>query len=150
MKIGLFIDIHNLYCGIKRKYETQLNYERMLDFVKTLGTVDIAHAYGTEVGAGSEDFKRMLSKIGIKPKYLKRKTRDKYIDCNVPMVVDMMHNFDDVDAFVICSADGRLSAFVKHAIVCGKRVVIIAIEPSKSLKVNATSTIEISESLLCS
>lgn len=149
-KIGVYIDINNLYQALRHNRDgKQLDYDKLMNEIRSMGEVVDAIAYGCEFEKEATEFKCMLSKIGVTPKYKKLVPNRKF-SWNVGIVIDIMDTLDDVDIIVLCSGDGDLTPMVTHAIAKDKRVIVIACSPSKSLRNHATSTIDIYGDLLCS
>lgn len=148
-KIGVYIDTNNLYQSLKHSHKgRQLDYAKLAGHVKDMGDIVDALAYGSEFENEATEFKCMLAKIGITPKY-KQIIPSRKFSWNTTIVVDVISKLDTLDAVVLCTGDGDLTPLVKHIVDNGKKVIIIACSPSKSLRVHASSTIEIYEDLLC-
>jgi len=149
-KIGVYIDINNLYQALKRNRDgKQLDYDKLMGHIKDMGEVVDAIAYGCEFEKEATEFKCMLSKVGVTPKY-KQLIPNRKFSWNPSIIIDAMSKLEDLDILVLCSGDGELTPLVTHARDAGKQVIVIACSPSKSLRSHATSTIEIYGDLLCS
>jgi uncharacterized LabA/DUF88 family protein len=150
-RIGVYIDINNLYQALRHNRDNkQLDYEKLMDEIKDMGEIVDAIAYGCEFGNEAADFKCMLTRIGVTPKYKKLVPNRKF-SWSPYMIVDIMDKLDSMDIIVLCTGDGDLTPLVTRVREAhGKKVIIIACSPSKSLRNHADSTIEIYGGLLCS
>ena len=95
MKIAL-IDAANLYYCCKKKYQSKVDYEKL---ITALGA-DRVKVYGTYLKKEAVPFIDMLHSLGAETKFLKTSvTRN--LDVSTYLIVDMMkHQEDDV---IICS-----------------------------------------------
>ena len=156
MKIGVFVDVSNLYYTISKKYGKRLNYQSYLNFIKDLGTVSIAQAYGAQTGKEARNFIYTLKKVGFTPKYKAPKAYidtlnpKKKADWDVGIAVDMIQTTltTDIDTFILGSADSDLEPVVEWLKSRSKRVIVLATGISKELYDSANQCIEIPESLL--
>ncbi len=148
-KIGVYIDTNNLYQSLKNSSGRQLDYDKLMGHIRDMGEVVDAIAYGSEFAGEASEFKCMLTKIGVTPKY-KQIVPNRKSSWNSTLVIDVMKKESTLDIVILCSGDGELTPLVTHLVKHGIRVIVIACSPSKSLKAHATSTIEIYEDLLCS
>ena len=149
-KIGVYIDTNNLYQSLKHSHNgRQLDYAKLIGHIKDMGEIVDALAYGSEFSDEATEFKCMLAKIGVTPKY-KQIVPSRKFSWNTTMLIDIISKLDTLDAIVLCTGDGDLTPLVKYITDLGKKVIIIACSPSKSLRKHANNVIEITECLLCS
>lgn len=154
-RIGIFVDVSNLYYCIGKKFERRkLDYRKYLDFVKDLGEIQQAIAYGAQLRGEANSFLHCLKRIGFTPKYKITKVyhntegiRHK-ADQDVAMTIDIVNMINSMDLVILGSADGDLAPTVEWVRTRGVDVVILASGISRDLKEVATKFIEIPESLL--
>jgi uncharacterized LabA/DUF88 family protein len=154
-KIGIFVDVSNLYYCIGKKFNNRkLDYGKYMQYIKDLGQVEIAIAYGAQVKNQANKFLYALQKVGFKTKYRSPKafvdngTIRKKADCDLQIAVDIVNYINDIDMLVLGSADGDFTPIVKMAIENNVTVIILACHISGDLKRTASEFIEIPESLL--
>ena len=138
-KIGMFIDLANVYISVKQKYKRKVDYKKYWDFVADLGTISYAIAYGTQVRNAAKDFRSMLQRFGYETKY---KDPGSWA---VGMTVDAM-KYSDIDMLVLGSNDKDFLPLLEFYSNSGKTVLILASQIPDTLK--AYQAIEIPESLL--
>jgi uncharacterized LabA/DUF88 family protein len=141
-RIGVYLDTNNLYQALKHNHGRQLNYDKLMKHIRDMGKIKEAIAYGFEVDNEASNFKCMLEKVGFKTKYRKVHPETR-CNWNTTIVIDIMERCDDLDIVIVCSGDGDLTPIVHSLTAQGKKVIVIASSPAKSLVNKATSTIEI-------
>lgn len=146
-RLGVFLDVGNLYYCIGKKYDKRkLDYRKYLAFLKEIGESVRATAYGCQMNNEATGFIHCLKAIGLQTKFKTVKThRD---DWDVGIAIDMVRMLDRVDTIILGSADSDLAPAVEYAVQAGVEVIVIACGISKDLKDAATDFIEIPESLL--
>ena len=154
-RIGIFADVSNLYYCVGKKFQDRkLDYEKYYDYVKPLGEIQQAIAYGAQMDDKAEGFIHALKKIGFRPKYKTPKTYTndgkirRKADWDVGIAMDMVTMIDKLDMILLGTADGDMEPVVTWALSKGVDVVILACGISKDLKDISTSWIEIPESML--
>lgn len=154
-RIGIFCDISNLYYCIGKKYEQRkLDYSEYLKFVKDMGDVQHAVAYGAQMNNEATGFIHCLKQIGFDPKYKTPKNyhnKDNFkrkADWDVGIAMDIVRIIDRLDLIILGTADGDLAPLVEWAKEKGVDIVVLACGISRELKDTATKFIEIPESML--
>ena len=157
-RIGIFVDISNLYYCIGKKYPSRkLDYRKYLKFVKDLGEISVAVAYGAQISGQANGFIYCLKQIGFQTKFKTPKTyankEDDYVlkrkaDWDVGITMDIVNMIDRIDMIILGTGDGDMLPVVEWAMAKGVEVVVIATGISKDLKDKATKYIEIPESFL--
>ena len=156
-RIGVFVDISNLYYCVRNGFHGRhLDYKKYYDFIKPMGEVQVAIAYGAQMEQEASSFIHCLREIGYTPKYkvpksygndqkLKRKA-----DWDVGIAVDMINMVlaGRIDMVVLGCADGDLAPAVEWVMSRSVDVIILGSGISRDLKDAATKWIEIPESLL--
>ena len=154
-RIGIFVDVSNLYYCIGKKYEyRKLDYRKYLDFVTDFGELVKVIAYGSQLSNEAAGFIHCLEKTGFQTKFKTVKTFNsenelrRKADWDVGIAMDIVNMIDRFDMIILGTADGDLEPVVDWAIRRGVDVVILACGISRDLKEKATQFIEIPESLL--
>ena len=150
-RVGLFMDVSNLYHTIGKKFSRKLHYRKYMDFVADLGEIQQAVAYGAQVSNEATKFITCLKEIGYMTKYKAPKAfADGSMKANwdVGITVDVITMLDKLDLVVLGSADGDFSDLVAYVQARGVSCVVLACNISYELKDIATKCIEIPESLL--
>jgi uncharacterized LabA/DUF88 family protein len=155
MKIGLFVDVSNLYYSLSHKHGgRKLDYTKYLQFVKDIGTVERAVAYGAQMNNEAISFVKALKMIGFETKFKKPKEIGSGIkykrkaDWDVGMTMDILLMLPKVDAIVLGSADSDMAPVCDEALRQGKRVIVFACGVASELHTSSTQVVEIYEGLL--
>jgi len=156
-RIGVFVDVSNLYYCIGKKYEgRRLDYQKYYEFIQPMGEIQMAIAYGAQMDNEASAFIHCLREIGYTPKYKTPKAynNDQRIkrkaDWDVGIAVDMINMVlaGRIDLIVLGTADGDLAPAVEWVRSRSVDVVVFGTGISRDLKDMATKWIEIPESLL--
>ena len=154
-RIGVFVDVSNIYYCVKKKYEfRKLDYRKYLEYVSAFGEVSKVIAYGSQMSNEAAGFIHCLEKIGFQTKFKAVKTFNqepdlrRKADWDVGITMDVVSMIDRFDMIILGTADGDLEPLVDWVIRRGVDVVVLACGISRDLKERATQFIEIPESLL--
>lgn len=153
-RLGIFIDVSNLYYSISKRYNGKLDYSKLMKFLKDIGDVKRAIAYGAQIGNKASSFIYCLKGLGFETKYKKPKTYEREnisyrkADWDVGITIDVIDNINDFDIIILGTADGDLLPLVDWIKKQNKEVIIVACNISSRLKTVASRFIEIPESLL--
>lgn len=156
-KIGLFLDLSNLYFCVGKRYKgRKVNFKAYIDFVKDLGSIEAAYAYGTYRADEADRFFDKLRDIGF---YVRTKPVKEYVeadrgrsrfkaDWDVGIVIDIVNMSERINTVVLGSADGDLEPVVDWCVNKGIQVIVLASDISSDLRAKAGECIEIPGSLL--
>jgi len=154
-KIGMFVDVSNLYYCIRHQYPgRKLDYSELWKYVSDLGMIQVAVAYGSQKKDQAAGFITCLKEIGFRvnfkrPKAMRSKGDIKHkADWDVGITIDIVNMIDNIDMVVLCTADGDMAPLVKWVMDKGIEVLVIASNPSYELKKEATAVVNIPESML--
>jgi len=154
-RIGVFVDVSNLYYCISKKYQDRkLDYAKYIAFIKELGDIQQAIAYGAQINNEAANFIYCLKQVGFHTKYKTPKSYShqpnfkRKADWDVGIAIDIVNMIDRFDMIILGTADGDLVPAVDWAQQRGVDVVIFACGISRDLKNIARQFIEIPESLL--
>lgn len=116
-KIGLFVDVQNIYYTTRHAYDRQFNYRALWQIVARRGDIAIAYAYATDRGDdGQRKFQAALQHIGftvkLKP-YIQRADGSAKGDWDVGITIDVLLNAADLDRVVLLSGDGDFDKLVE-------------------------------------
>ena len=153
-RVGLFVDVANLYHCTRKKYGGKLSYSRYLEDVKTVigGNLVCAKAFGGQVKKEAAEFIYSLQAIGYDVNYRKAKTfvrdgvKTHKCDCDLMLAMDIVRMLDDLDIIVLGTADSDFIPLINYCIDKGKRVVIYGCMVSSDL--SKYENIEITSSLM--
>jgi len=148
-KVGLYMDVSNLYYCIRNKYQSKLDYKKFYDFCAGYGEIKRAVAYGAQINNQADAFIACLHKAGFETSYKTPKTYNKgtklqqsKADQDVNITVDIITDSVGLDLVILGSADGDFAPLVEYLINNGKQVVIMGTGISHELAL-ATQVIEI-------
>lgn len=154
-RLGIFIDVSNLYYCCEKQHGRKIDYKKYLDFVRDLGDIKFAIAYVATMGTQSEGFINILKELGIEVYIRTPKsypvpgggTKHK-CDMDVKIALDMVNRVSQMDLCVLGSADGDLTPAVEWLNGHSVPTVIFATGISSELARNAKTAIEIPPSVL--
>lgn len=152
-RIGFFVDLSNLYYCVGKKFpQRRISYSKLMAYIRDMGTVTKAFAYGADRGEQTNGFIQVLQNIGFKTKFkvptpYAGGTKQK-ADWDVGITVDMMRLQGRFDTVILSTGDGDLEEAVIHLVHEGVDVIIVACGINKRLKAAATRFVEIPESML--
>jgi uncharacterized LabA/DUF88 family protein len=75
-KMGIFVDISNIYYCVGKRFSRKVNYEKYLQVAVGENTVFRAYAYGAQYGTEANRFLDCLRGFGYTPRYKKPKEFD--------------------------------------------------------------------------
>ena len=157
-RLGVYIDLSNLYYCIGKRYEgRKLSYAKYLEFIEGhMGNIVLSHAYGAQMNNEAEAFIARLQDLGFETHYKKPKqyesaeTFKRKADWDVGMAVDIIDDVLEsrIDRVILGSADGDMLPVLDWCKARDVTVIILACGISKDLKLAARTYFEIAESLL--
>jgi uncharacterized LabA/DUF88 family protein len=131
-RIGVFVDVSNLYYTVKTRYQNKVDYSKLLAYISDLGQVRYASAYMASTGHGSEAFVTHLKSAGYRvtaklPKTYKNSdgTVKRKCDLDVNICMDVVSQTDGLDLIALCTADGDMVPLVNWLIGKNKQVLIL-------------------------
>jgi uncharacterized protein (TIGR00288 family) len=137
-RVGVFIDVQNLYHSAKNLYKAKVNFKEILKTAIAGRQLVRAIGYVISTETGEEKmFFDALTKLGIETKEKELQIffgGAKKADWDVAIAVDSLRLAPSLDAVVICSGDGDFVPLVKQLQSMGKQVEIIAFSKSASSK----------------
>lgn len=153
-RVGLFVDVSNLYYSIGAKYnKRKIDYVKYYSYVSDYGKIVFARAYGAQLNKQANSFIHCLEQIGFDTKFIQPKVYHnesgirRKADLDVVIALDIVKELDGLDIVILGSADGDLSEAVRTVKDAGKQVLVLACNISASLR-DLTDCVEIPESFL--
>lgn len=138
-RIGILIDVQNLYHSAKNLYQARVNFNEVLKAAITGRKLVRAIAYVISTETGEEKpFFEALTKIGIETRI-----KDLQIfpggmkkgDWDVGLTIDAIRMSDFfIDSIVLVTGDGDFVPLVEYLKSRGRQVEVIAFGPSTSSK----------------
>jgi uncharacterized LabA/DUF88 family protein len=116
-KIGIFVDVQNIYYTCRDTFGRQFNYQALMDRVARGGDIVSAIAYATDRNDDKQKkFQDALRRIGftvkLKP-YIQRRDGSAKCDWDVGITIDIMETAKDLDVVVLLSGDGDFDLLMK-------------------------------------
>lgn len=137
-RVGIFVDVQNLYYSARNLYQSRVNFEKILARAAGDRRVirSIAYVVSTE---GSEDnkFFEVLQHIGFE---IQQKELQTYwggktkADWDVGMTIDAVKMADKLDVVVLITGDGDFVPLVQYLQFKGVMVEVMAFGRSTSSK----------------
>lgn len=137
-RIGVLIDVQNLYHSAKNLYKAKVNFGEVLKTAVSGRKLIRAFAYVVRTKTGEERaFFGALTKLGIETRV--RDLQEFYggmkkADWDVGIVIDAIRTAPGLDVIVLCSGDGDFIPLVEYLKNQGKRIEIIAFAKTTSSK----------------
>lgn len=151
-RLGVFVDVSNLYYCTEKQYRKKIDYAKYLAFLNDFGTTKFSIAYAAVMGTQADGFLHALAELGFQ---VKTRTPKEYsipgggvkhkCDFDVQIALDMVHMQSQMDMCILGSADGDLTPAVKYLTI---PTVIFACGISNELAKSAKAAIEIPPSIL--
>ena len=153
MKIGIFVDLSNIYYCVKSKYNSKVSYRKLWDFVSDLGEIKYACAYGSQIGDEAERFIKKLRRYGYQVRFKQPKEMGgrRKADWDVGIAIDVLAKIDqyDYDTVVLVTADGDMQYLIWELKRYVKNIIVMGTGISYELKnIDDVTCIELPESLL--
>ncbi len=136
-RVGILIDVQNLYHSAKNLYHSRANFREILKLAVSQRNLIRAFAYVVRTKTGEEKpFFEALTKLGIETRV--RDLQEFYggmkkADWDVGITIDAVKIAPSVDTIVLASGDGDFISLVEYLKNQGKRVEVIAFGRSASL-----------------
>ncbi len=135
-RVGVLIDVQNLYHSAKNLYGARVNFREVLKLAVSKRNLIRAFAYVVRTKTGEEKaFHEALSKLGIE-----MRVKDlqefyggaKKADWDVGLAIDAIKLASNTDTLVLVSGDGDFVPLVEYLKNQGKRVEVLAFGRSAS------------------
>ena len=115
-KIGVFVDVQNIYYTTRDKFGRSFDYRNFWGEVSSRGKIVLANAYATDRQDESQKkFQRALRHIGFEVKlkpYIQRSDGSAKGDWDVGITVDVLQSAADLDRVILLSGDGDFDLLV--------------------------------------
>ena len=117
-KVGIFVDVQNIYYTTKSIYNKNFDYNKFWTEVTTEREVINAFAYAIDRGDEKQkQFQNILRAIGFQVKlkpYIRRSDGSSKGDWDVGITIDVIDNADSSDIIVLASGDGDFDILVNR------------------------------------
>lgn len=137
-RVGILIDVQNLYHSAKNLYHTRVNFKEVLQTAIAKRKLIRAFAYVVRTKTGEEKaFIDALIRLGIETR--ERELQEFYggakkADWDVGIVIDAIRTAPALDVIVLVSGDGDFIPLVEYLKNQGKRVEVMAFGKTTSAK----------------
>ena len=137
-RVGVLIDVQNLYHSAKNLYGARVNFREILKLAVSGRNLIRVFAYVVRTKSGEEKpFFEALTKLGIETRV--RDLQEFYgglkkADWDVGITIDAVRIAPDVDTVVLASGDGDFLQLVEYLKNQGKRIEVIAFGRSASAR----------------
>ena len=140
-RVGIFVDVQNLYYSAKNLYSSRVNFAKILERAVSGRQLIRAIAYVVKAEEPLEQtFFDALEKAGFEVKIKELQIFPggaKKADWDVGIVIDMIRLSPKIDAIVLVSGDGDYTSAVEFLKNQGHRVEVMAFGKSTSSKLIA-------------
>ncbi len=118
MKIGVFVDVQNIYYTTRDVYGRAFNYRAFWQHLSQQGDITTANAYAINRNMDDQKkFQSALRHIGFEVKlkpYIQRSDGSAKGDWDVGITIDIMEAAASLDQIVLLSGDGDFAILLKH------------------------------------
>lgn len=152
MRVGIFVDISNLYHTCNRKYGRKVNFRKMLKLlIEEKDSISKSICYG--VGSThNEKFINYLKSVGFRDVNIKKpkgfSDGSMKADQDSQIIADIARYMEDFDRLILVSADGDFAPILQLAKDRGKHVCVFGCGISFELSNIAHSWWEVPETIL--
>ncbi|MDP3971112.1 MAG: NYN domain-containing protein [bacterium] len=137
-RVGVFIDIQNLYYSAKALYNQKVDFGKVLEVAVGDRTLVRAIAYVIRAEHSAEQsFFDSLKKRGLEVRAKELQTfydGNKKGDWDVGIAMDVMRLADKLDVISVVSGDGDFAPLLEHVKSLGCRAEAVAFGPSSSIQ----------------
>ncbi len=137
-RVGVFIDVGNMYHSAKALYQSRVNFSEILKTAVLKRKLIRAIAYAVRAQLSEEEaFFDALRKAGIEVKLKELQTfigGAKKADWDVGIAVDIIKMAPKLDVIVLVSGDGDFQLLLEHVKAAGCRAEVISFGRSTSGK----------------
>ena len=116
-KIGVFVDVQNIYYTTRDAFGKSFNYRALWQILSLEGEIVVANAYATDRGdENQKKFQSALRHIGfsvrLKP-YIQRADGSAKGDWDVGITIDVLQSSTSLDKIFLLSGDGDFDLLVE-------------------------------------
>ena len=141
-RVVILIDVQNLYHSARNLYQKKINFKEVLKAAISERKLIRAFAYVVRTKTGEEKpFFEALINLGIETRVKDLQEfydGQKKADWDVGIVIDAIRTSVGCDTIVLCSGDGDFIPLAEYLKNQGKRVEVIAVGKTTSLKLKET------------
>jgi len=117
-RIGLFVDVQNIYYTTRQAYARQFNYRALWKQVSERGEIVVANAYAIHRGDDKQlQFQNALKHIGftvkLKP-FIQRSDGSAKGDWDVGIAIDVLSEAEQLDRVILLSGDGDFDLLLER------------------------------------
>ena len=138
-RIGVFVDVQNMYYSAKNLYDGKVDFEKLIDAATVNRQLVRASAYVVKGDTpGENDFFEALRGIGYEVKVKELKEfygGQKKGDWDLGMTVDMIQQAKKLDTIVLVTGDGDFAVLVDHLKSMGCRVEVMSFGKSSAKEI---------------
>jgi uncharacterized LabA/DUF88 family protein len=154
-RLGVFVDVQNLFYSAKTIHHSKINYEKLLQMIVKGRKLIRALAYivQKEEDNSQQAFIEVLNRLGYEVKSKNLRVRPDGTakgDWDMGIAIDTISLVDKLDAVALVSGDGDFAPLVEMLKARGSRVEVYSFKESTSVDLMnaATSYTAFSESIL--
>lgn len=117
-KLGVYVDVQNIYYTVKQMYNSHFNYFHFLNTVKANKKLINAYAYATNRNdLNQRRFQGRLASFGFKLKlidYIVRSDGSAKGNWDTGICLDLLKDYKNLDHIVLVTGDGDFEPIVRH------------------------------------
>ncbi len=138
-RVGVFVDVQNMYYSAKNLYNSKVDFKKVLDAAVMNRDLIRASAYVIKADTPDEEnFFEALRKIGYEVKIKELKEfygGQKKGDWDLGMTVDMVQQAKKLDTVILVTGDGDFAVLVDHLRAMGTRVEVMSFGSSSAKEI---------------
>ena len=117
-KLGVYVDVQNIYYTVKQMYNSHFNYLHFLKTIKVGKKLIKANAYATNRNDSEQRrFQTLISKFGYKIKlidYMLKADGSTKGNWDTGICLDLLKDYKKLDHIVLATGDGDFANIVRH------------------------------------
>ncbi|MCX7552744.1 NYN domain-containing protein [Marinicella sp. S1101] len=118
MKIGVFVDVQNIYYTTREAFGRTFDYRKFWQHVSDMGQIEVAKAYAISRNVDDQKkFQSALRHIGfdviLKPMFRRQDGTTKG-DWDVGITIDVLEAAAELDRVILLSGDGDFAILLQH------------------------------------
>lgn len=137
MNVGVFVNVSNLYHSVGKKYDSKVDYSKLLARLVDTDTLFRAIAYVDDQPDASR-FLAYLRHVSFEPKF----------GSDLDLALDVVRLLDKLDIVYICTSNTWMLPLFQYVKERGSKVVVVGSNINYALRNAADSWIEIKDTEL--
>lgn len=116
IRLGVYVDVQNIYYTVMQRYNAHFNYKRFLDVVRIGGRIIKAVAYATNKNDKDQRrFQGLLASYGFRVQLTSYNAQASgRVDVRQGMRSDILQDSQRLDRIILATGDGDFEDLIRH------------------------------------